>query len=292
MKMRFSLMIILGISFPLAAASAKKPIFLDGIKAVFRGSDGTDLVLASELQRPKLDGSPANLDDILQTLALAQEAKKYRMFPLPEEVEKQYEMIAQSNRKTVKELDEMVSAAGFTPDEARKEFAQINAVSSLINFKITGNLIVPESEVIAYYNENPVIEPAAFYIEHVMVPFLKSIPKEQQREQLVSLANSGDPKNILSWEEPFWINETDLAVNKKFIAELEAGQVSLPQPAFGGFEMFRMANKKEERTKSLDDRYAEIVNVLRKPKYTELLTKFQKDLLESASIILFDLPII
>lgn len=288
--MQFCLMIILGISFPLAAASAKKPIFLDGIKAVFRGADGTDLVLASELQRPKLDGSPASLDDTLQTLALAQEAKRYRMFPLPEEVEKQYEMIAQSNKKTVKELDEMVSAAGFTPEEARKEFAQINAVSSLINFKITGNLIVPESEVIAYYNENPVIEPAAYYIEHVIVPFLKSISKEQQREQLISLANSGDPKNILSWEEPFWINETDLAANKKFISELEVGQVSLPQPAFGGFEMFRMANKKEERTKSLDDRYAEIVNVLRKPKYTELLTKFQKDLLESASIILFDLP--
>src|ERR1700739_4697332 len=90
----------------------KKLIFADGIKAVFRGSEGTDLVMFSELNRAKLDGTPASLDDILTDFALAQEAKKYRLWPTPEEIDKQWRMLAESNRKTPKEFEELFVTIG------------------------------------------------------------------------------------------------------------------------------------------------------------------------------------
>ena len=78
---------------PKATQAIKPPkkglVFLDGIKAVFRGSEGTDLIMFSELHRPKLDGSAVTFEDILKDLALAQEAKKYRLWPSPEEIDKQ-----------------------------------------------------------------------------------------------------------------------------------------------------------------------------------------------------------
>lgn len=268
-----------------------KRIFVDGINAVFRGSEGVDLVLASEVNRPRLDGSVAGLQDSLTNLAFAQEARRYKIFPTPEEVEKQYEMIANNNNKTVKELDAMVMQAGFTPAEARKEFAQINAVNSLINYKVTGNMVVPESEVVAYYEENPEYEPAAYLVQTAIVPFSTVQSRAEQLAQLQTLANAGDPNSILNWSEGLWINEEDIAADKKFLTELAVGDISLPKEVFNGFQLFRLVKKKAQHLKTLDERYGQIVNILRRPKYTELMNKFQKELMDNASVIIFNLPI-
>lgn len=267
-----------------------KRVFVDGIQAVFRGSEGVDLVLASEVNRPRLDGSVASLQDSLTNLAFAQEARRYKIFPTPEEIEKQYEMIANSNKKTVKELDAMVMQAGFTPAEARKEFAQINAVNSLINYKVTGNMVVPESEVVAYYEENPEYDPASYLIQTTVVPFSAVQSRAEQLAQLQTLANAGDPKGILNWADELWINEEDIAADKKFLTELSVGEISLPREVFNGFQLFRLSKKKQQRLKTLDERYGQIVTILRRPKYTELMNKFQKELMDNASVIIFNLP--
>ena len=86
------------------------------------------------------------------------------------------------------------------------------------------------------------------------------------------------------------MNEEDLAADKKFIAQLNPNDISLPQEKFNGFEMFRMVAKRAQRLKTLDERYGQIVTLLRRPKYSELMGKFQKELMDNASIIIFDLP--
>lgn len=267
----------------------KKKIRVDGVKAVVRGSSGTDLILESELRRPKLDGSPNTLDSSITNALIKQEADRLHITQTPEENQKQYEMIAQNNKKTVKELDEMVIQAGFTPQEARKEFGQINAVNSLLGWKM-GGMAVPESEVIAYYEENPEYESGAYQIQMMVVPFSSSQTREQQLAQLQIVANAGDPNGVLNWPDAFWVNEEDLAADKKFIAQLEVGQISLPKEVFNGFQLFRLAAKRPKRLKTLDERYGHIVSFLRQPRYTQLMNTFQKELMDNASIIIFDLP--
>lgn len=268
----------------------KKRIRVDGVKAVVRGSSGTDLILESELRRPKLDGTSNTLDGSITNALFKQKADEYHITPSPEENQKQYEMIAQNNKKTVKELDEMVMQAGFTPTEARKEFGQINAVNSLLGYKV-GSVVVPESEVIAYYEEYPEYESAAYQIQMVVVPFSATQTHGEQLVQLQTLANANDPNGVLSWIEPFWVNEEDLAADKKFITQLETGQISLPKEVFNGFQLFRLVAKRAKRLKTLDERYGHIVSLLRQPKYNELMNKFQNDLKDNASVIIFDLPV-
>ena len=182
----------------------KKMVFLDGIKATVRGSEGTYLVLSSELQRLRLDGTPNTLEEMVNNHALFNEAKKYRLLPTPEDIDKQWRMMAEGNKKTPKELDDMVLLAGFTPQEARNEFAQMNAISSLVSFKVTGNLIVPEADVSAYYDEHPEIEPGAYYIEYTVIPF-SGAAKEEQKKHLQQIVRKNDPQHTLQWQEPFWI---------------------------------------------------------------------------------------
>lgn len=277
-------------STPSPTKLPQKLIFIDGIQAVVRASEGTSLVMASELTRPRLDGSPNTLSTAVTNLVLENEAKRYRILPSPEENEKSYGMIAQSNGKTIKQLDEMVILAGFTPGEARAEFAQINAINSLIGFKVAGSLVVPESDVIAYYNDHPEIEPATYYLEYVVVPFAQNQTEEEQMAQLQKITQKNDPLNVLNWGTPFWIKESDISSDKLFITDLKREEISAPLKTSQGFELFRLKDKREERVKPLEERYGQIVAILRKPKYTELLENFQKGLFENASITYFDVP--
>ena len=267
----------------------KKLLFIDGIEATVRGSEGTYLILSSELQRFKLDGSPNNLDEMITNHALYNEAKKYRLLSTPEDIDKQWRMMAEANKKTPKELDDMVIMAGFTPQEARHEFGQMNAINSLVSFKVTANLIVPESDVIAYYNEHPETEPAAYNIQYTFVPFsFKS--KEDQKKQLQVLARKNDPQHLLNWQDPFWVAENDLAVEKQFITLLDQGQISEPVEVTGGFELFKLVQKREERIKPLDECYSQIATILRKPKYLELMNSFQKGVRDSVVVTHFTIP--
>ena len=264
-------------------------IYLDGIEATVRGSEGTYLILSSELQRFKLDGTPNTLDEMITNHALFNEAKKYRLLSTPEEIDKQWRMMAEANKKTPKELDDMVIMAGFTPQEARNEFGQMNAINSLVSFKVTANLIVPESDVIAYYNEHPEVEPAAYNIQYVFVPFsFKS--KEDQKKQLQVIARKNDPQHLLNWQDPFWVAENELAVDKQFITLLGQGQISEPVEVSGGFELIKLIQKREERVKPLDECYSQIANILRKPKYLELMNSFQKGVRDSVVVTHFTVP--
>lgn len=269
----------------------KKLIPIDGINAIVLGSEEKYLIMNSELDRLKLDGTPNNLEGMITNYALFNEAKKYRLLPTPDEIDKQWTMMAQANHKTPKELDTMVIAAGFTPQEARNEFAQMNAINSLVSFKVTGNLIVPEVDVVAYYNENPEFEAASFCIEYALMPFSFTKSKEDQLKQWQITARKKDPQHLITWQEPFWITENELAANKKFISQLAIGEISQPIQTYEGFEFFRVVNKKQEQLKSLDERYGQIVNILRKPKFIEMMETFQKGVRDSVSVIYFDLPI-
>lgn len=182
------------------ARNPKKLIFADGIKAVFRASEGTQLVMFSELERPNLDGSPAHLETTLSNLALENEAKKYRLVPTPEEIDKQWRMLAESNKKTPKEFEDLFITIGYTPTEGRNAFAQITAINSLVNFKVTANLIVPEADVIAYYQAHPEVDPARYYLEYTLVPFASDKTKEDQYKQLQIIAQKNDPMHMLSWQ--------------------------------------------------------------------------------------------
>lgn len=265
----------------------KKMVFVDGIKAVFRGSEGTDLIMASELERPRLDGSKLTLEDAINDAAYGQEVRKYKLWPSPEDVDKQLRMLGQANHKTPKEFEELMITLGYTPAEGRNAFAQMNAINSLISFKITGNLVVPESDVIAYYNDHPEQEPAAYQLEYYVVPFAKTQSKQEQLDYLQKVIEKNDPKKIFKWNPPFWINENEIAADKQFILELEPGQISQPHDSMYGFELFRLVNKRPGRVKTLEERYNDIANTLRKPKYGQLLSAFQKNLIDNASIIYF-----
>jgi len=68
---------------------------------------------------------------------------------------------------------------------------------------------------------------------------------------------------------------------------MEPGDISLPIEISDGFELFRLKEKTEERVLTLDERYREIADILRQPKYEELLQAYKDSLFDAASITYF-----
>jgi preprotein translocase subunit Sss1 len=68
---------------------------------------------------------------------------------------------------------------------------------------------------------------------------------------------------------------------------MELEMISPPQEVENGFEMFKLTEKTPELIRSLDERYREIADILRRPKYEELLETYKENLLSTSSIIYF-----
>ncbi len=68
---------------------------------------------------------------------------------------------------------------------------------------------------------------------------------------------------------------------------MKQGDISLPQGIDGGFEVYRLADKKERKVRTLDERRLEIENELRMPRFERLFTNYKAQLFDSTSVLYF-----
>jgi hypothetical protein len=159
----------------------------------------------------------------------------------------------------------------------------LQTVNSMIDFKIRSHVIVPRHLVEQYYREHPVYEPALYKIQIGFMPYADN--REAQKKALTYMAKTGKEVRNITWREPFWIKQDEVASDKQFIFDLKVNQISLPVDTGYGFEIYRLVDKKEMRQIPLEERYKDIANILRQPIYQELMEKYKKQLFDTSSII-------
>jgi parvulin-like peptidyl-prolyl isomerase len=86
------------------------------------------------------------------------------------------------------------------------------------------------------------------------------------------------------WEQPFWVIKSELAQEKSFISTLAIGNVATPQETESGFEIFRLKDKHPERLKTIEERYTDIANILRRPRYMQLVDEYKAKLFATSSV--------
>lgn len=279
--------LIIASSFLMIEAGARYRI--DGVQTVIFGRESVDIITYSDIMRPGLDGALRSLDDIKLERLLYQDAKAMKMLPDEEAIDRHLKMIQRENNLTSEQLNEVFKAAGYTYAEGREQFRIMTSVNQVIDFKIRSKLAtVPEREVLAYFDANPIYEEASYKIERAFVPLSSTSNAAELRKQLEAHARHKKPFDGIEWSPPFWVSEEDLSEDKQFITQLEVDEVSMPVEIPGGFELFRLKEKREHRLQPLEKRYTDIANTLRKPRYEKLFEEYKKSLFESASILDFD----
>ncbi len=261
-------------------------ITIDTIKAIVSSKEGTKIVTQSDIYRPTLSGESQTLDNILFEKAVMLDAKKHQIVAGDDAVESYLEQIMSDNHLTPSQVRELFRSGGYTYDEGLKQLRDMQTINSMMQFKVSSELIIPRREVEQYYQDNPFYDEASYTVRRTLVPFAKDMTKEEQKEILQDRTARRKSERFI-WGDSFTVQENDLAEEKKFITKISVSDVSEPQAVSGGFELFQLISKKESRLLSLDERYVEIVQILQQPKYVDVMNKYREELFNSVSVIKF-----
>ncbi len=88
------------------------------------------------------------------------------------------------------------------------------------------------------------------------------------------MARSGKLSAEVTWSPAFWIADSELADDLRPLVQHNAGYIGQPRETSDGFEVYQLVNKKSEQLRSLQERYRDIVNILRQPKLEEMMEDF------------------
>ncbi len=269
-------------------AYPKERYLVDTIRVVIFGQEETDIITESDLKRPSLEGALRSKDDIILERLIYLDAKKFQLLPDEEAINRHLQAVQREHNLSLDQLKQIFKNAGYTYEEGRQQFGVMATINSMLDLKIRSRLIVPDREITKYYDEHPERQEASYFIEKAFVPFSSQESKQTLKKKLTAFAKHEGPFGDITWSEPFWINDSDLAEDKKFIALLNVDQISMPQETDGGFEVLRLKQKQEEHLKPLEERRQEISTILRQPRYEQLFNEYKKELFDNASIVYFE----
>jgi len=261
-------------------------ILIDQIEAIVYGQEAA-IITKSDLDRPSLGGGFSTLEDLIFNEQIFLDAIKHHIPQDQETVDAYLTQIQREHNLSAEQLEEIFTNSGYTLEEGRQQLQKMNMINTMIDIKIRSNVIIPRKDVEEYYKNNPTIIEATYTLQHAFVPQSKKLSSQKQYDLLVKYAKTGKGVKGISWGEPFTIHHADIAASKRFIYTMELNQISLPQIVSGGFELFKLIEKTPERIKTLEESYRDIVDILRQPKYQELLREYREHLANSTAVIQF-----
>lgn len=277
MKKYISLFLLL-VSFHINA----ELFLIDRIDTVIFGLEGTEIITRSDVERPSLTGAKRELDEIVFERCMLLDAKKHKVMPDDDAVDKYLANIQRENNLSQEQLKGVFGSAGYSFDEGREQLRNMQAANTMLDFKVRSNLLVPKKEIEKYYNEHPEYAQPKYKLAYALIPFLGD--QDEQEAQLKSAIKKGKELSDVTWAKPFWVEKDDIAQEKQFIYSMNPGEIKLVKST-RGFELYKLNAKKERELRPLEERIVEISDILRKPRYGELMDAYQQELFSKNSIV-------
>lgn len=260
---------------------------IDKVVVIVDGPERRYLICQSELDRVGIDGRKPAIEDLIIEELIYQDALKHRI-PIDDYADRYIRSIKKNHNIGDKEVEHIFEGAGLTPEEGRFKLQKMGANATMIDLKVKARIIIALQDVENEYAKNPKYEEAHFQVEVAFVPFFSRDPIKQE-EQCSYLMDQIEHNELdVMWGVPLWVNENDLAEDKKFITFMEIGAISKPQRVSNGYEIYRLKDKKGRRLLTLEERYREIVDYLREPKFKEVFDTYIDELYKTASLIFVD----
>lgn len=264
---------------------------IDSVAVIIDGPERRHVICKSELERVGIDGRKAPIDDLIIEEMLYQDALKLKV-PVDDYADRYIRSIKKQHNIGDKDVDRIFESAGLSPEEGRMKLQKMGANTTMIDLKVKARIFVPQHDIENYFNNNPVYKEAKYYIEVAFVPFFSNSPEKQNEQYAYLMQQINECALDVMWGTPFWLKESDIAEAMNFITMMNKGDVSKPQLVNGGFEMYRLKEKKERKLIPFDKRFRDIIDTLREPKFKELFDAYVNELFEQFSIIFVDETIV
>lgn len=267
---------IIFLSLLLGATAAAESLIIDEILATVYHPEGNEIILHSDLVAG-IDGQAKTFRDVaLERLTLL-DARKYKIQVSDEDVDRYLAQLLKQNGWTRHNFIMFLDEHGYTYEEGRELLRMKQMINQVLDYRVRSDkrMIVNRDQAFAFYEEHPIVEEATFTLVIAYAPLSQYPP-----DQLDALLAEDKIPEGLAWDEPFTLKESELAEDRKFIAQKNAGSIVLVEKMEDGYELTRLIEKTPEIKVPFDDVYQQVVAQIRQSRFAEVLESYQNELLK------------
>ena len=235
----------------------------------------------SDLNRLSINGEKQTADDIIMFAIMDYVATQIYKIPVPEEAINKYMLdLKKQHGLTDAQIKLMFSGAGYTYEEGVKQLQMHRTVDSLLHLKIGSRLVVTKQEIEDYYYAHPEKVHAMYRVQKGFIEV--SVFTEDEITQKMKL---GKLEKHIDWLEPYWLAEDEILESRRFITKMYEGELKWVETDDGKHMFFKMIKINPAHTKTLEERYKEIADILRAPLFEKMLAEYKKELLETYEVV-------
>jgi parvulin-like peptidyl-prolyl isomerase len=238
-------------------------------------------ILKSDLDKPRIsrDGGKYNLDELIEEEILVQRSIDRHMLPTEADVERQVVTFKLQNGLgdlSSADFEKELKKFGFTLKEYKFQIGRLIASENIKRMEVTDKIVITSQEVENYYNNNPEVTPEEYWLKMIPVKTTQSNRNDIDKKIDLDKADTVDLG---------WIKKEDLDPRFEFVLTMKKSQISEVINVNDKDYVIEIADKKESRNKTLNERYNDIEKQLTQKKQTKLIQKFKMDLKKNSTII-------
>ena len=298
-----------GICLPAVQAQAAKVHTLNKVAAVVNG----EMISMFDVQRysmPEITrlgftGNDAQseagrqrifqtvLDGLIMDILIRQEAERFKVTVSDAEVDNELRMIMQRNQMTPKQFEDQLVIQGSSLKQAKEQISQSMLRQRMMTVMVARKIIVTKEEVERYYEAHKSEFTTQHAVDVSMLLFFPAADVNAIRKEIVSgktsfadavrnyssapNAASGGSMGSIPWKDlnPEW---------RQVLANMKPGEVSEVMQSGNARYLLQLNTAIEDSSRTLEEVYAEIEDLLRAPKLDERFEEYSEQLRKNAVV--------
>ena len=257
---------------------------VEGLKREYKGPD-LDARLKEVPQRL--------LEQMEEELLLVEKARQLYQVDLI--VDNQLDLFMKENHLATKaDLAKALEQEGMTLEEFKKQMLYIYVPEFMKSREIRSKIAVSGDEVNAFYeaHKGDLAAKPSVHLEEILLPRERydEAAARAERDRIAAAVKSGQSFGSLaeklsaaysrsSQGDAGWFTQGDLSADiAREVFSLKAGEISAAVPTLAGWYVFRVAERREASTPSLDDAREMVVEALKEQKFAEAYKAYIADL--------------
>ena len=250
------------------------PVLEDEIAAIIYTQHDPIILTRKELSRKSINGQAQTKEEIIKARKIEYEGVHVFKMPIPDEAITSYmKSLKEAHGMTDEQFKKKFEEAGYSYEEGIDELRRMLIVDQLFGFKIKSRLVVPEDDVRKYYDSHLQELPAAYNIRQ---GFLST--GILTADEIKDLEKSGKHSNLVDWMSPYWLAEADMAESLKHMKNLKDDSIATVVSTGNGHEVIQLIKKRPKRTRTFEESYKEIADILQQPLFGKLVKEYEQEL--------------
>lgn len=254
-----------------------------GVVVVSGPAANTMITHSDVFDKLNLDGTKIPLSHQIKMEIIRQQVIADKMPIDDTAAEKYLANIQKVNNLSLDDLEDLAGQCFRTFPELKQLLGLQYTYDFFLYHKFRAHLVPTDQEVEDYCKEHPEVEAGHCVLQVAFIDF--SIDNQEQVREKIEHMIAGNVSDLtVQWSDPIKVNIVDIAEDKQFIRTMQQGQIISIQDK-KSFELYKLVDKQEERTVPVSERKASVVDVLNRKMYENLLSDYEKHMIDEVAII-------